>query len=251
MTRCAPELALRESEVRFRSLVQNSSDMVTIVGSDWQVTYRSPSAWRFLGVGSEHRPRPPDGRRTVRGGPSGGRRDVRAAAPHSGRERDDPVPVRAWRRTAPMGRDGRDEPSGRSRRPGHRHERTRRHRTCRGRAHDARVRGTAARPRREHLGRDLGHRRRRCPAVHEPDQRARVRLQARRVAGRAERLRHRASRRPRSRPRAVARLAVDARSVPPDRDTTPEGGRLVDVQRDRRQQPARRSLGQRDRRHVS
>jgi diguanylate cyclase (GGDEF)-like protein/PAS domain S-box-containing protein len=43
------EAALRESEVRFRSLVQNSSDMVTIV-DDGQVLYRSPSAWRFLGI---------------------------------------------------------------------------------------------------------------------------------------------------------------------------------------------------------
>ncbi len=44
------ERALRESEVRFRSLVQDSSDMVTIVGADGRVTYRSPSACRFLGL---------------------------------------------------------------------------------------------------------------------------------------------------------------------------------------------------------
>jgi diguanylate cyclase (GGDEF)-like protein/PAS domain S-box-containing protein len=44
------ESALRESEVRFRSLVQDSSDMITIVGSEGRVTYRSPSASRFLGL---------------------------------------------------------------------------------------------------------------------------------------------------------------------------------------------------------
>ena len=44
------ELALRESEVRFRSLVEDSSDMVTIVGADGRATYRSPSASRFLGL---------------------------------------------------------------------------------------------------------------------------------------------------------------------------------------------------------
>ena len=44
------ELALRESEVRFRSLVQDSSDMITIVGPDGGVMYRSPSASRFVGL---------------------------------------------------------------------------------------------------------------------------------------------------------------------------------------------------------
>jgi len=50
------ELALQESEVRFRSLVQNSSDMVTIIGADAHVTYRSPSACRFLGLDPESDP---------------------------------------------------------------------------------------------------------------------------------------------------------------------------------------------------
>ena len=50
------ELALRESEVRFRSLVQNSTDMVTIVGEGGRVAYRSPSAWRFLGLDPETDP---------------------------------------------------------------------------------------------------------------------------------------------------------------------------------------------------
>ena len=44
------ESARRESEVRFRSLVQDSTDMVTIVATDGRVAYRSPSARRFLGL---------------------------------------------------------------------------------------------------------------------------------------------------------------------------------------------------------
>ena len=47
------ELALRESEVRFRSLVQNSTDMVTIIGEGGRVVYRSPSVRRFLGIAPE------------------------------------------------------------------------------------------------------------------------------------------------------------------------------------------------------
>jgi diguanylate cyclase (GGDEF)-like protein/PAS domain S-box-containing protein len=44
------ERALRESEVRFRSLVQNSTDMVSVIGEGSRITYGSPSSWRFLGL---------------------------------------------------------------------------------------------------------------------------------------------------------------------------------------------------------
>jgi diguanylate cyclase (GGDEF)-like protein/PAS domain S-box-containing protein len=44
------EEALRSSEERFRSLVQNASDLVCILDSDGFVRYESPSYQRFLGV---------------------------------------------------------------------------------------------------------------------------------------------------------------------------------------------------------
>jgi diguanylate cyclase (GGDEF)-like protein/PAS domain S-box-containing protein len=50
------ELALGESEVRFRSLVQNSSDMVMIIADGGRALYRSPSAWRFVGLDPEDDP---------------------------------------------------------------------------------------------------------------------------------------------------------------------------------------------------
>ncbi len=47
------ETALKESEERFRSLIQNSSDMITVIGSDGTILYHSPSIGRVLG----HAPR--------------------------------------------------------------------------------------------------------------------------------------------------------------------------------------------------
>ena len=43
------EEASRESEERFRSLVQNASDMVTVITHDGRITYQSPSIERMLG----------------------------------------------------------------------------------------------------------------------------------------------------------------------------------------------------------
>jgi diguanylate cyclase (GGDEF)-like protein/PAS domain S-box-containing protein len=44
------DLLLRQSEARFASLVQNSSDVVTVIESDTIVRYASPSASRVLGT---------------------------------------------------------------------------------------------------------------------------------------------------------------------------------------------------------
>ena len=43
------EAALKESEERFRSLIQNSSDMITVVAPDGTILYHSPSITRVLG----------------------------------------------------------------------------------------------------------------------------------------------------------------------------------------------------------
>ena len=45
--------ALQESELRFRSLVQNSSDIITILESDGTIRYESPSIERILGYKPE------------------------------------------------------------------------------------------------------------------------------------------------------------------------------------------------------
>ena len=43
------DLSRREGEVRFRSLVQNSSDLITVIDCDAVVTYQSPSVQHVLG----------------------------------------------------------------------------------------------------------------------------------------------------------------------------------------------------------
>jgi diguanylate cyclase (GGDEF)-like protein/PAS domain S-box-containing protein len=47
--RLTEQIHLRRSEARFASLVQNSSDLITVVGSDATIAYQSPSSERVLG----------------------------------------------------------------------------------------------------------------------------------------------------------------------------------------------------------
>jgi two-component system cell cycle sensor histidine kinase/response regulator CckA len=47
-----PEVeALRRSEVRFRSLIENGMDLISIIGADGRFTYASPAVTRLLGYG--------------------------------------------------------------------------------------------------------------------------------------------------------------------------------------------------------
>jgi diguanylate cyclase (GGDEF)-like protein/PAS domain S-box-containing protein len=47
--RLTEEIHLQRSEARFASLVQNSSDLITVVGPDATITYQSPSSQHVLG----------------------------------------------------------------------------------------------------------------------------------------------------------------------------------------------------------
>ena len=47
------DLHRRQSEARFRSLVQNSSDIVTVIDADTTIRYQTPSVERILGYGPE------------------------------------------------------------------------------------------------------------------------------------------------------------------------------------------------------
>jgi diguanylate cyclase (GGDEF)-like protein/PAS domain S-box-containing protein len=51
--RLRAERAVRQSEERFRSLVQNASDLITVVDADTTVRYQSPSIERLLGYAPE------------------------------------------------------------------------------------------------------------------------------------------------------------------------------------------------------
>ena len=47
--RLAAEQATRAHEVRFRSLVENASDVILVVAEDLRVSFHTPSAERFFG----------------------------------------------------------------------------------------------------------------------------------------------------------------------------------------------------------
>ncbi len=47
------EEELRESEKRFRSLIQNASDVITLLETDGSIRYKSPAVERILGYREE------------------------------------------------------------------------------------------------------------------------------------------------------------------------------------------------------
>ncbi len=47
------EEELRESEKRFRSLIQNASDVITLLETDGSIHYKSPAVERILGYREE------------------------------------------------------------------------------------------------------------------------------------------------------------------------------------------------------
>lgn len=49
------EMALRENELRFRKLVQNASDLITVIDLEGMILYESPSVERVLGYNMEQR----------------------------------------------------------------------------------------------------------------------------------------------------------------------------------------------------
>ena len=99
------KIHLQRSEARFASLVQHSSDLITVVGSDATIVYQSPSSERVLGYPprelDRHALRPPRGSGGRRAAPAGarGRIDLRATRRrghrvHAAPPRRRPAPVR-------------------------------------------------------------------------------------------------------------------------------------------------------------
>src|SRR5262249_14028019 len=89
---------VRRSEAHFRSLIENASDVITVIDPDGKIRYESPSVERVLGYRAEelvgrdfytplHPHAPPPGR------PSGGARGVRARAGPPGPAAVDRVPL--------------------------------------------------------------------------------------------------------------------------------------------------------------
>ena len=109
------ELALLvESEVWFRSLVQNSSDMVMVIGPDGTFDYMSPSAAEFVGFRRRRSRRSAVSTRSCLPIPTISRslqETFRALARRAGLGRDDDVPAAARRRRDALDRDGGQQPA--------------------------------------------------------------------------------------------------------------------------------------------